>query len=153
MEDARTLPTKEVERSLPDSHPSVIFAYSMRLFKAGKQDNAVVWYYVGQIRYRFHLMANPDLPKDGDPALLASVNSSLGTAISDWAGGTPRTWANSINRALTWDATQPNTFTPKEAHSAELEQVRKSVQEQRDHILKTEAEILSERKSRGFDDR
>jgi hypothetical protein len=121
---ASTLPEKQVEAQLPKSHPSAYYSYAMRLFQAGKKNEAVQWFYIGQLRYRYHLRANPNLPPDGDPAIMASLNATAGQTINEWAGGSPTEWAASIDRALQWDAAHENTFTPKPKFAQALQKTR-----------------------------
>lgn len=147
------VPSKDLEANLPDSHPMIYFLYTAKLFRAGKQDLATRWYYVGQIRFRQYLLAHPELPADGDPALLADVNRNFGPAITDWSGGNIRIWLQTIRDALAWDAANPNNFTSKETYAAALEQARAEVTATYDTIRRTENEIRSERASRGLTDR
>jgi hypothetical protein len=149
----RRLPSKEIEASLPDSHPMMYFLYAAKLFRAGKQDPATRWFYVGQIRFTHHLLANPGLPADGDPTVLAGVNKNYGPAFSDWAGGNIRIWLQSIKDALAWDAVNPNNFTSKETYANELAQARAQVTATYDTINRTQAQIKAERASRGMSDR
>lgn len=149
----RKLPSKEIEANLPDSHPMTYFLYAAKLFRAKKQDAATLWYYVGQIRFNHYLLANPDLPADADPALLADANRNFGPAIADWSGGNVRIWLQTIKDALAWDAAHPNNFTSKETFATQLEQARLQVSDAYETIRRTEAQIKSERAARGLLDR
>src|SRR6266513_48400 len=57
-EDLKKLPPATIEAALPNEHPSAYYGYAARLFREGKKDEAVFWFYVGQLRYRFHLKPN-----------------------------------------------------------------------------------------------
>jgi hypothetical protein len=149
----KKVPSKELEANLPDSHPMAYFLYAAKLFRAGKQDLATRWYYVGQIRFNHHLLANPGLPADGDPASLAGVNKNYGPAVTDWSGGNIRIWLQNIKDALAWDAANPNNFTSKETHAAELAQARAQVSGIYDTVKRTEAQIKADRAARGLTDR
>ena len=74
-EDLKKLPPATIEAALPNEHPSVYYGYAARLFREEKKDEAVFWFYVGQLRYRFHLKANPNMDPSGDPALFAQRHS------------------------------------------------------------------------------
>lgn len=153
VKGAATRPPAEVEAALPGSHPTSLYAYAMRLFGEGRHDDAVMWFYAGQLRYRFHLRANPDLKPDGEPAVMASLNSTIGQTINEWAGGSPKGWAAAIDRALAWDEAQPNAVTSKTRHAAAWQETRKGLLGLRDHILKSEAQIRAERAQRGLPNR
>ncbi len=94
--------------------PGPYYMLAAKLFKdpATKRE-ALFWFYVGQLRYRYHLAANPDLPRDGDPALFASFSEVIGRPINEYAGGVPDIWIAEINHALAWDTAHDNGFTPK----------------------------------------
>jgi hypothetical protein len=146
MEQVNSLKPKEVEKALAESHPSMYIAYSIRQFKSGKQDDAVLWYYIGQIRWKYFLLVNPD---PGAEAQLAQVTKDFGQVIGDWAGESTQDWANTIKRALIWDAANPNSMPAKD-HPAELEQARNFVEEMRSYVVRNEAAIAADRQARGI---
>ncbi|MET0280232.1 MAG: hypothetical protein ABW278_03780 [Steroidobacteraceae bacterium] len=154
VDDIEKKPAKEIEANLPDSHPMAYFAYAIKLFKAKKYDPAVQWFYVGQIRYRQYLLANPELPATGDPAQYKDiVEGGFGKAVSDYSGGNVRIWTQTIDDALAWDQKSPNNSVSKETYAAQWQQARAEVTKERDRIKKSEAQIKAERASQGLTDR
>ena len=153
VQDALSKPEAEVESRLAESHPAVLYAYAKRLFEIGRKDDAVVWFYSGQLRFRYHLTANPSLPPDGEPALMASLNATIGQVINEWAGGSPRGWANSIQKALDWDERAPNAVTPKGLNGPALAQLRDGLAGLGHQVLKSEDTIREQRKARGLENR
>lgn len=153
VEEANTLTTQEVQANLADSHPSVFYVFAKRLYADDRRDEAVKWYYVGQIRYRFFLKANPGLPEDDDPAIAAAVEEMLGRTITPWAGGDPYRWAASIDEALDWDARHPNALTNKVAHGRALDEVRTSMVVMRNEILANVEQIRAARRKVGKENR
>ena len=143
----------EVETRLPESHPSVFFAFAKRLFEVGRRDDAVMWLWVGRLRFRFHLKASPALALDGDPALMASLNATVGSTINEWANGSPRDLSASIQRALDWDAKSANLITSKEQHGATLAELRSQFSELASEILKSEGAIRASRQAQGLENR
>ncbi|MBZ5488988.1 hypothetical protein HW452_15800 [Halomonas aquamarina] len=103
------------------AHPAEYYQYAAELFSKGDQEEAAFWFYAGQLRYRIHLTARPDLPPSGDPALFASLHSVVGQQINGYLGGEPDIWKATIKRVLAWDEATENAFTPKreypEAHA------------------------------------
>src|SRR5688572_1362555 len=81
MEELEKQTPAELEQGIENEHPVTYYMLASRLFEGGQKDKAVFWFYAGQLRYRFHLSASPNLPPDGDPALFASLNSVLGQPI------------------------------------------------------------------------
>lgn len=150
-EDITRLPVAEVIARVPQSHPSAAYTLAARLWRDGQRDDAVKWFYVGQLRLRFHIAANPGLPRDGDPALMASLNATVGQTINEWAGGAPRQWAASIDEALRWDAGHDNLTTSKEQHAAVWQGQRTGMQRLRDQILAQQDSIREQRLRRGLE--
>jgi hypothetical protein len=52
-------------------HPAAYYKHAMTLFNRSRKNDAVFVFYLGQLRYRTHLAARPDLPPDQDRAILA----------------------------------------------------------------------------------
>lgn len=143
----------QVEASLPRSHPAEYYLYAQRLFQTGRRDDAVFWFYVGQLRYRLHLSANPQLPESGDPAAFAALNDSIGRSINEYAGGNPTTWVTAIDRALAWDRTTPNYFTSKQRFSKQYSDVRTGLGKLREMIQSDAQDIKNERTNNGLPNR
>ncbi|HEX9455850.1 MAG TPA: hypothetical protein VGA27_15885 [Candidatus Binatia bacterium] len=153
IQGAAQMPEAEVEGKLSASHPAVYYAYAKPLFTQGRKDDAVFWFYVGQLRYRLYLLANPQLPRDGDPAVMASLNATVGQSINDWAGGDPKSWAAAMERALRWDANNDNGFTSKSTQEKQWRETRAGLAALRDQIIRDEAKIRAERERRGLSNR
>lgn len=83
-ENTAQLPHALVEQRLASSHPSNYFVYAARLYHEGAKEDAAFWFYVGQIRYKFYLAANPNLEPSSDPALYSSLHESVGSVINLW---------------------------------------------------------------------
>lgn len=143
----------QVEASLPRAHPVEYYEYAVRLFESGRKDDAVFWFYVGQLRYRFHLSANPNLPEDRDPAVFASLNDGIGRSINEYAGGNPATWVLAIDRALAWDRTTPNYFTSKQRFSKQYSDIRTGLGKLREMIQSDAQNIKNERTNNGLPNR
>ena len=127
VDKINTLPREDVEKALPNEHPSAYYIYAGRLFNEGKKDDAVFWLYVGKLRYKLHLKANPKLEPSGDPALFSSLNATVGLKINEYAGGNVKDWVKAINRALKWDADKENGFTSKKQYKAIFEDNREGL--------------------------
>jgi hypothetical protein len=145
--------SSQIETSLPRAHPAAYYQYAQQLFDRGRKDDAVFWFYVGQLRYRFHLGANPMLPEDGDPAVFASLNETIGREINEYAGGDPVTWVAAIDRALLWDRDSPNYFTSKQRYRQKYEAIRAGLVKLRQTIQSQAQEIRTERSKVGLPNR
>jgi len=152
-DEIKTLPRPEIEAKLPGEHPSSYYSYANRLFFEGKKDEAILWFYVGQLRYRIHLKAKPPSDPSGDPALFGSLNATLGQIFNEYAGGDPKMWATQITNALAWDAAHPNEFTQKKEFQAIHTEIRTGLEKFAKQIEDTTNKIREERKKRGLENR
>ena len=133
--------------------PTGHYVLAGRLFEAGRRDEAVMWFYVAQIRARLRQAAEPGLPPDGEPALYASFNQSLGQPINGWAFGDIDGVARHMMEALDWDAAHDNPITPKASHAAALAKVRDGLEALRTDVLARKDEIRRTRLSNGLGNR
>lgn len=152
-EEIKRLPATEVEKKLPDEHPSSYYAYAARLFSEGKKEDAVFWFYAGQLRYRFHLKANPNLPPSGDPALFASLSETVGRSINEYAFGNIRDLTKQIDRALQWDEETPNGFTSKQKFKTIYDDNRKGLRSMRAQVESQASSIREQRAKAGLENR
>ena len=149
LDNLANLSPAEIEQRLPNEHPGTYYLYVQQLWSAGKKDQAVFWFYAGQLRYRFHLLANPSLDKSGDPALFGALQATVGEPINLYAGADPKKWMEQIDEVLKWDADTPNGFTSKAEHKKELETVRAGLAQLRDYISKNQDKLRAQREQQG----
>ena len=149
-EDTAKLPRSAVEQQLSSSDPSNYYVYAARLFHEGAKEDAVFWFYVGEIRYRFYLAANPTLDPSGAPALFNSLHEEVGSVVNGWAGADPDSWAKQMGRALAWDATNDNKFTSKATYAKQWQDARLGLEKLKEEEVANKAQILEERKKRGL---
>lgn len=135
------------------AHPVQMYYYAARLLEDGEMNEAAFWFYAGQLRYRVHLEARPDLPADQDPALFASLNSVLGQEVNQYIGGDPAEWERVIERALNWDARTPNEFTPKDKYPSAHRRVRDGLRELWSYVHENYEEIRKGRAASGLENR
>jgi len=149
----KTLPAAEIEKALPNEHPASYYLYAGRLFSEGKKDEAVFWFYVGQLRYRFYLKANPKLDPSGDPAVFSSLSATEGKTINEYAGGSVKGWVKAIDRALKWDDETPNGFTSKKTFAEIYAQNHAGLKQMRDQLEAQADSIRAQRKKNGLENR
>ena len=141
----------QLKQDIEKKHPSAYYMLAAQLFKdpATKRE-ALFWFYVGQLRYRYHLAANPDLPRDGDPALFASLSEVVGRPINEYAGGIPDVWIAEMNHALEWDTAHDNGFTPKTKSPDQYRQIRAGLVSMRDQIAAMKDKLPEMRRKNGL---
>jgi hypothetical protein len=151
--DPQTVALDELIRIVPDQHPSAYYVLASRLFQANRKDEAVYWFYAGQLRYRIRLACHPDLAPDTEPALFGSLQETVGRPVNEYAGADPAAWAATMERVLAWDAATHNGFEPKAACQAQIAEQRSGMGELIRHVRDNAAQIRSDRAARGLPNR
>jgi hypothetical protein len=144
---------EQLMRGIENEHPSTCYILASKLFETGKKDDAVFWFYVGQLRFRFHVSANPNLDPSGEPALLASLNEVIGRPINEYAFGDLKALADTFARVLAWDQKTPNGFTSTKDHAAEWKKVRDGLGGMRTYVMENGDTIRAQRKANGLENR
>jgi hypothetical protein len=134
----------ELEAGIENEAPVTYLALASRHWEQGAKDEAVFWFYLGQIRYRYYLQANPDLEPGGAPALFGSMMAGMAGPINEYALCDIPQFRRSVDRALAWDASHPNGFTPKDKAPAVLESVRSGLVSFRDRISAQEQSLRAQ---------
>jgi hypothetical protein len=140
----------QIEDRIETKHPTAYFVLALKLFEQGKKDDATFWFYVGQIRYRAYLVANPKLEPSGDPALFSSLFNTIGPVINGYAFGDIPQLLKIIDRALEWDAKHPDNLTPK---SAKRDETRDGLVKLKSTIVSQQDDIRANRKKNGLENR
>ncbi len=148
--DASNMPLDQLESTISERHPLDYYILSSRLLQAGNQDRAAFWFYAGQLRWRIRLSCHNDLPPDGEPALSASMNHSLGPMINEYLGGYPTKWKTTIQDVLEWDAVTANGYEGKGDCASQIEKQRKGLNGLADYIEQNRAKIAENRKKNGL---
>lgn len=138
---------------LAAGHPAEDYARAAALFRAGERNDAVYWFYRGQLRFRVHLNAHADLPADGDPALFASLNEAVGRPINEYAFGDIPALAATLGRVLAWHAGSDDPFTPKARYPGAHGRVRLGLEDLRVRIVAERHAIQAQRRANGLPNR
>ncbi len=143
----------ELENGITNKHPSTYIILAQKLFVQGDKQNAVQWFYVGQIRYRAYLMANPELDPSSDPALFSSLMSVVGTPLNEYIGGDVDEWVKKIDDAIAWHNNNPDGFLGKETHQEIYVTVISGLTEMRNKIASQKEFIREQRIKNGLENR
>jgi hypothetical protein len=151
--DPQRVALGELIRIIPNQHPAFYYVLATRLFEANRKDEAVHWFYAGQLRYRIRLACHPGLAPDTEPALFGSLHETVGRRINEHTGADPRAWAATMERALAWDAATHNGFEPKAPCRAQIAEQRRGMGELIAHVRTNEAQIRRDRAANGLPNR
>lgn len=139
----------EIIAGIESKHPVAYYVLASKLFQAGDRDEAVFWFYTGQIRWRARLMGNPQLPRDGEPALFSSMSEVVGRPINEYAFGDIPALAKAIDRALDWDSRHADRMNK----APEREKSRSGLMGMKAHLLANADSIRETRSKSGLENR
>lgn len=151
--DALKQTPDQLRRGIEGQHPAVHYVLAQKLFASGQKDEAVFWFYAGQLRYRFHLRVTPGLDPSGDPALFASLSEVIGRPINEYAFGDLDALRGTLTRVLLWDERSPNGFTAKDRHGAAWREIRSGLERLDAHIRDNAETIRAQRRANGLENR
>jgi hypothetical protein len=87
--------------------PPVIYYLSHVLFEDGKKDEAMFWFYAGQLRGRI----DADICADKSAqAAIAELNQRIGTPINQYAFKDIPKLTNTVNRVIAWEENTPYAY-------------------------------------------
>jgi hypothetical protein len=119
---------QELEIGIQNKAPSTYFALATELFRSGQKDDAAFWYYVGQLRYRFLVLAKAKASEPSEEqAHFWLLSESVGQSIYEKADQRSGALVQALDRALAWDLEQPNGYTSKSTFSAEHARARQEM--------------------------
>jgi len=143
----------ELKEGIDSKHPAVYYVLAKKLFASGEKDQAVRWFYIGQLRYRYHLATNPNLEPSGDPALFASFSEVIGRPLNEYAFGDIPTLANTLDEVLSWDKSQTIPLRPSPRLPRNTEEIRSGLEKLKSHILENQDDIKKQREANGLHNR
>ncbi len=140
-------------QGLQNKHPSEYYKRAAELFQTGRRDDAVFVYYLGQLRWRIYIKANPSLPPDGDPALFDALSDVMGRPINQYAFGDIPILACTMQAVLDFDQAYPDRFTSRTAKPWHRQEVRRGLADLRSRTLAQVESIRAERLKNGLENR
>src|SRR5258708_1548299 len=82
--DPAALSIEQLKNGIENQHPAYFYYLAKKLFAAGQKDDAVFWFYAGQLRYRVYLAVNKDkLDPCADPAVFSALSEEIGRPINN----------------------------------------------------------------------
>ena len=152
--DLSSLSIDQLKNGIENQHPTAFYILAQKLFAAGKKDDAVFWFYAGQLRYRVYLLVNKDtLPPDGDPAIFASLSEEIGRPINEYAFGDIPRLTKTIDAVIAWDQSHANALTPRNQYKSQYDQIVAGLTEMRDQVLKQADSLRKTRTANGLENR
>jgi hypothetical protein len=152
--DLSSLSIDQLKNGIENQHPTAFYILAQKLFIAGQKDDAVFWFYAGQLRYRVYLLVNKhSLDPSGDPALFASLSEDVGRSINEYAFGDIPQLAKTIDAVIAWDQSHANPLTPRDKYKSQYDQIVAGLTQMRDQVLKQADSIRKTRTANGLQNR
>jgi hypothetical protein len=139
--------------ALAGQHPAEYYMRASSVFGAGRKDDAVFIFYLGQLRYRAHLSARRDLKPDGDPALFGSLSEVVGRPLNEYAFGDLPALVAIIDAVIAYDTANPDRFTPPAQFPDVYVGVRDGLVKMKAQVLKDADQIRETRRQNGLENR
>ena len=124
-DDLATLSIEQLKNDIEKQHPAGLYILAQKLFASGQKDEAVFWYYAGQLRYRVYLTVNQSkLDPAGDPAVFSALTEEIGRPVNEYAFGDIPRLAKTIDAVIAWarekDATSVHLWVTETNKHARL---------------------------------
>ena len=154
IEESSKYTIEELKKAAFKIHPISIFKLSGELWKEGKKEEALMWYYIASLRFRIRLDSIEGTEEyEGEIYYFDKMEFETKPVFLEWAGGNPLQWAEQIEKALAWDKNNINLYSSKsdnvEIYNPNIESMRKLIEA----LKNTSDDILSKRKEQGLETR
>ncbi|MFZ5670855.1 MAG: hypothetical protein ACOY4K_15310 [Pseudomonadota bacterium] len=112
------LSVDELLKAVEQEHPVAMFVLARRLLDVGRNDEAVFWFYEGQLRWRAYLFEHPELGGSGgvlsetEGDQFARWFNALREPLNAWAVGDFEGMLATYQAVLDWDSGHPDPLTP-----------------------------------------
>lgn len=136
-----------------DQHPILEYQTTLALLRDKKYEEATYCFYRGQLRWRIHLSARPDLNPSGDPTLFGSFNALVGKIVNEWAFSYIPLVVSTMDEVLAWHAANDDELTPKATFSHAHKSQVAGMQRLRDSTVETADDIRKTRTQNGLENR
>ena len=148
-EQVVSMSVDELKKDAQSIHPIGFYLLANKVFKEGKKDESIFWFYVGSIRYRYFLSSVGEDPFDHENELFGKVQFEIGGVILDYAGGHPEFWAEQIGKANQWDTDSLNLFYLKKNNPSALADIKENARVLQQKLLAEKDEIIRQRIENG----
>lgn len=145
-------PSQSIEAlaaGIEHEHALAALELSKRLWESGRKDDAVFFFYLGQLRYRAYLSANPNGYPSGGRALFDALMSTMGPPINQYAFGDIQALVATIDRVIAWDDEHADDYATRKAR----EDVKAGLKKMRDDVIARQDEIRRTRSQNGLPNR
>jgi hypothetical protein len=151
-DDTHKPPSQSVEAlaaGIEHEPPTAAFELTKRLWEAGRKDDAVFFFYLGQLRFRAHLLANPSSDPSSQRALFDALMAALGPPINQYAFGDIPGLIATIDRVIVWDDGHADDYATRTAR----DDIKAGLRKMRDDVIAQQDDIRRKRSEKGLPNR
>ena len=135
----------QLKRDAALIHPAGYYVLANRIFHEGNKDEAIFWFYIGSLRYRYYLSSIETDPFHPEEELFGKFQFEVGTVLLDYAGGDPEFWSEQIAKAMVWDSDNDNIFFAKDNNPSALHDIRQSMLALQNKLIEEKDDIIRQR--------
>ena len=122
--------------------PSELMLRAPPLLQTGRGQEAVFWFYAGQLRWRSRLNAHSGQDPTGQLAAFSALFGTIGPEVNAWAFGDIPLLQDTISSVLEWDRLYPDASVPAtvaQSTRSGLQNLSVSIGLDADHIRRERA--------------
>ncbi len=135
----------ELASKLEEQHPFEFMKEAANFYAKDKLNDAGFLFYLGQLRYKYYISANPDV-KDADKALFASLQSNIGMEINFALGANLDNYLSIIDHVISWDEKHDYKFYSKTKSPDNHKEILDGLIKLRKYIVENKTELNQARK-------
>lgn len=142
-------PIEEVIADAPRMHAVAMFYLARRLFELERRDEALFWFYEGQLRWRAYLMQTPNgsgqarqggLFGGGERSRYQQLFDTIGPDINAYAFCDMQAFSRMVDAVIAWDNEHPDAFATDAVTKAQAQQgLRDLIEYAQEHSAELDA--------------
>lgn len=152
-QDFEQMPIETLRAGVAEFHPLAAYILAARLLGADELDEAVFWFYAGQLRYRVLLSCEAAGAHPDEGVLFNAMSESVGRPINEYAFGDVDWLAGMLDEVLAWDVENDSGHVSKTDCAGTFAEVRAGLASFRDEIVASADEIRWQRRQNGLENR
>ena len=134
-QDPMTQSIEDLQNGIEKQHRAYFYVLAMKLFKVGRKEDAVLWFYAGPLRYRVYLKVNEGRP------------------LNEYAFGDIPQLVKTIDAVIAWDRSHSNQLTPHDKRRSQYDEIMFGLAKLRDETVRNADSIRKARSAAGLENR
>lgn len=132
---------------LEKAHPTEFFGAAAENYRNNKINEAALFYYIGQLRYRYYIACHPNYRPDGDRAIFASLQSVIGSEINYKLGEDIDNYIRIIDAVIEWGEVYDSEFYSKENNPKKYDEIIMGLKNLKQKTIDNKDHIVQKRKT------